>query len=509
MRKVKKIMALLLTLAMVMGLSLTAFAGTKTTATITIKDEKGSVLALYNEDSNPTGVALSYAQIIVPDTKTRTGWAFVGNTSADPVKDMKITDAFTTAFGVLDDQAAIDRLIATTKDNDNIATSNTEELSNAFSDILESGILFTKATANPFTVNKAGVYLVKATQEGYTYNTMAAYVGFGEVTVDDTQYQYPSLVDVEITAKRSPESVVKKVDDPDNVVAVGDIVTYTIEAYVPFFDAKAQNKTFKIVDSIYGATYYLTGENSVAKVVMDGKADPVADAGDFVIVDNSFDIDLSDLITVDNRNAGKKITVTYTAKVDGTLEDAEGNGYMVENTASTHVGDAHHDSDPVKVYTGTVILTKTDVDDKNKKLAGAGFEVRKNDDENTLKFTKLDEGLYVYDKNGAVTEVVTNGDGLVILKGLDVGTYKFKEVTAPEGYHIANTPGGVDVTATLTVTNKADSVIVDEQELTNTKLSSLPGTGGIGTTIFTIGGCVIMIAAAGLYFASRRKTDAK
>ena len=41
------------------------------------------------------------------------------------------------------------------------------------------------------------------------------------------------------------------------------------------------------------------------------------------------------------------------------------------------------------------------------------------------------------------------------------------------------------------------------------KLSSLPETGGIGTTIFTIAGCVIMIAAAGLFFASRKKSDNK
>lgn len=44
-------------------------------------------------------------------------------------------------------------------------------------------------------------------------------------------------------------------------------------------------------------------------------------------------------------------------------------------------------------------------------------------------------------------------------------------------------------------------------EIPNTKLVALPSTGGIGTTIFTIGGCVIMIAAAGLYFASRRKEN--
>ncbi len=43
----------------------------------------------------------------------------------------------------------------------------------------------------------------------------------------------------------------------------------------------------------------------------------------------------------------------------------------------------------------------------------------------------------------------------------------------------------------------------------NTKLSTLPGTGGIGTTIFTIGGIVIMITAAGLFFANRRKNSAE
>lgn len=41
--------------------------------------------------------------------------------------------------------------------------------------------------------------------------------------------------------------------------------------------------------------------------------------------------------------------------------------------------------------------------------------------------------------------------------------------------------------------------------ITNTKLSNLPSTGGIGTTIFTIGGCLIMVIAAALFFASRRK----
>ena len=66
------------------------------------------------------------------------------------------------------------------------------------------------------------------------------------------------------------------------------------------------------------------------------------------------------------------------------------------------------------------------------------------------------------------------------------------------------------------VNNNIPNVTLEEGEHQNrtiqvkdSKLSALPSTGGIGTTIFTIAGCVIMIAAAGLFFASRKKSDNK
>ena len=120
------------------------------------------------------------------------------------------------------------------------------------------------------------------------------------------------------------------------------------------------------------------------------------------------------------------------------------------------------------------------------------------------------------------------------IKGLDGNvTYYLKETKAPTGFQLNDVPVpvlvtpsyeddgtlksftvkiGDTVTSTYTAEYTAEGTVtkVDHSgegyQFKNTKLSKLPSTGGIGTTIFTIGGCLIMIAAAGLFFASRRKS---
>ena len=63
---------------------------------------------------------------------------------------------------------------------------------------------------------------------------------------------------------------------------------------------------------------------------------------------------------------------------------------------------------------------------------------------------------------------------------------------------------GVNSTTVTTDSGKGSGTALEH--ITNITMTSLPSTGGIGTTIFTIGGCAIMILAAALYFATRRKT---
>ena len=434
---------------------------------------------------------VEYMQIIQKNETKTSGWAFTN----------KAGKCFTEAFGLTDSEDAQQQVIwglIQYKDNSvKLPTGVTAtEATAAKIDLALSKVAaingFTETTdKTKIEVSAAGVYAIKAEETGFTYKTATAYVGFGE--------PYPALTNAEVTAKKSPTTVDKTVADDDHVVAIGDIVTYTIEAYVPFIDAaNTNNRTFTITDKITGADYYLAGPNSVNSVTMEDKDGQV---GTIVVNEDGkgFTIDLRELVAdTANPNAGKKITVTYTAKVKEVT---------VENTAGSHTADATYGGNnvPVKLFTGEITLLKYGDSDEENVLKDAEFEVSKDEAATPLKFKLQENGNYRYapDAEDASTVVKTNAEGKIVVEGLNVGTYHFKETKAPEGYSI-NTDGK-DIT--LTQTGVATAIVKASDKLNDTKLNALPSTGGIGTTIFTIGGCAIMIVAAGLFFATRRKTQ--
>ena len=143
---------------------------------------------------------------------------------------------------------------------------------------------------------------------------------------------------------------------------------------------------------------------------------------------------------------------------------------------------------------------------------GAGdweYDRTEDKDGNVLKFVDKGNNTYVLAKDqtvttGVVTEVVTGANGQLVVKGLDKGEYQFKEVTAPDGYSINET----NSSATLTITgDKATAEFTADTDMRDTEVGALPETGGIGTTIFTVGGCAIMVAAAALFFMNKKKHE--
>ena len=477
MSKVKRILSVIMAMVMVLAMSVPTFAAGEN-ATITLKrfDKANKV---------------EYMQIIQKDETKTSGWAFTNGAGK----------CFTEAFELTDSEDAQQQVIwGLIKYNNNsvklptgvtAVTATAAKIDLALSKVAALTEFTVAKNKESIEVNAAGVYAIKAEETGFTYKTATAYVGFGE--------PYPTLTGAEVTAKKSPTSVDKIVADDDHVVAIGDIVTYTIEAYVPFIDAaNTDNRTFTITDKITGADYYLAGPNSVNNVTM---VDKDGQVGTIVVNEDGkgFTIDLSELVAdTSNPNAGKKIAVTYTAKVKE---------LTVENTAGSHTADATYGGNnvPVKLFTGEITLLKYGDSDETNVLKDAEFEVSKDEAATPLKFKLQENGNYRYapDAEDASTVVKTNAEGKIVVEGLNVGTYHFKETKAPEGYSI-NTDGK-DIT--LTQTGVATAIVKASGKLNDTKLNALPSTGGIGTTIFTIGGCAIMIVAAGLFFATRRKTQ--
>ena len=337
-----------------------------------------------------------------------------------------------------------------------------------------------------------GVYVIRAAAANTTYNPMVAN------TYDNTQ-NYIAVKDVAVTAKSATVDLTKKEIEGDNFVGKGETVTFEIETTFPYFDDKAADKSFEIHDTPEGMKITSVKSVTIGGAPVEGK--------NFTESEGTYTINLTDQITDNNGNAGKKVVVQYEAIV--TSED----GYS--NTANSSGSTA---DSTVKGYTGDIILTKYASDDNNDhlednaKLAGAKFEVYPvtvgedeidNVGKTPLEFVMKEDGIYTpaleEDKN-KVTEIETVEGGTVTIEGLGNGKYHFKETVAPDGYTVNEEGVTVEV-----VKDEKDTVAYGN--VIDTKLSSLPSTGGIGTTIFTIGGCVIMVAAAGLYFSTRKKEE--
>lgn len=477
----KKIGALLVAAVMVLSMCTAVFAADGDVF-ITVNDENGNQL---------TGATLKYLQVIAPDQTTETGWKFVNGAET----------AYKTAFNVSDDQLAIKKLIeaqnpGTYVDKDGkstvIAATSTE-----IAAALNSLTIKTEM-ANPQKVTEAGVYAISATQSNYTYSNMAAYVGFAAEN-------YPTLESTTVTAKRSSTNVTKDVvnDESDHVVAINDIVRYQIKAFVPAFAPTDTNKSFKITDELTGAEYVkLNGTDKTATVKMK-KGNTEIDLTDKVTFTETqnegkkgFEVNLSDLtITNDNRYVGYEVTIEY----DAQIKDVTTN-----NTAKGHIGNSESSSVPVKLYTGTVEVVKVDAKNTNTKLSGAEFIVYRILDNENKEYAVLANGKFDHwtTVEADATKITTDTNGHAQIEGLNVGTYWFKEVKAPEGYSKNIDP----VSVTLTQKGVADKVVTaTPATMKDTKLSSLPSTGGMGTYLFTIIGVVVMAGAAGAFFISRRK----
>lgn len=498
MKKMKKLFAILMTMAMVMGMNMTVFAlPAGTTANITINNAG-------------TGAKFNYVQIVVANPETETGW--------DIKTDYE--DEFATAFINMDEQEILKGMIyKATNGTKGTSIDDFDSKYAAALDVICGTIPAPTAQTqqtSPITVNAAGVYVIRGYEEGYNYGTMAGYVAFD--AYDKNTGVPTDLDDTTVEAKKSPTEITKSSDDADKAVEIGRDVTYTVTSTVPYIPTTDSGRYYVIADQLTGADYKLETDGKLKVHVVIGETKPYALEQD-VYVDcieqgdtQKFVLDLTSLLlekqedneTVKiNDYANKKITLTYVATVTDMLVNntvAAGDG---ENMTTPDYG-----SDDDQLVSGVVTLTKKN--EEGKTLKGAEFKLYKVVEGKT-KYAIVDSNGYLTgwteNKDETGTTLTTDDKGQIIVNGLDSGvTYKFEETKAPEGYTINEN----DATITWSdVPTNLDTPVTGTSDMTDTKLTALPlpGTGGMGTTLFTIAGCVIMISAAGLFFATRKKAN--
>lgn len=209
-----------------------------------------------------------------------------------------------------------------------------------------------------------------------------------------------------------------------------------------------------------------------------------------------------------------EIRVYFTAYINTTAEMDE----QIPNQAFVdyinNVGkDYDAESDIPEVHTGAGQILKVDKSNSSKVLAGATFNVYRAAEEGEEADTAITvEGKSIdvvavefYDNadmtGNKVTSVVSDENGKGVIYGLAYGTYYLVETAAPDGYNLMTEPAVL----TIDENSLSDEEIV---KIYNSAEFVLPSTGGMGTTIFTVIGIVLIGAAVMVLVLSGKKKRA-
>lgn len=281
-----------------------------------------------------------------------------------------------------------------------------------------------------------------------------------------------------------------------NDAQIGDTVNYEVTVH-----AKKGAKNYVLHDTMSnGLTFNKTSvaiEGLIAGTDYTLVTDGLSDGCTFEIrFTDSYLKNLTD-------NADIKVTYTATLNENAVVKTAANTNKVVlkyGNNQSTVEKET-------ETYTYRLTVVKTNADE-TKKLKGAIFKLSTDKDGNyPLKFTEKN-GQYVVDPNSTIETITTPDGGTFTIAGLDAKEYYLTETVAPAGYNKLADPIKL-VVSEDNVTKDGEVLVNDTLTVKNQSGTLLPGTGGIGTTIFYVIGGLLMAAAAVLLITKKRMNSDK
>ena len=485
MKHMTRILALLLALVLCLGLSVTAFAtegGNATTGTITINQAVNEqtytiyrILELESYNAAVGQEAYSY--------KVTDAWRnFITGTG---IKDVyvKVDDQEYVTWVTNADPAAFAKAALAYAKTNNVSYVKTETA--------------TSATVT-FSNLPLGYYLVDS-----TVGTLCALgTTNSSVTVED-KHKAP-IIDKRVEGNSTINY------DKANDASIGDTVNFkvTIEArngaqnYV-FHDTMSPGLSFKTgsVEVKKGEVRVTAQDNYEVKTKLANPED---------VTDNcTFEVQFKQSFC-DTLKDGDKIYITYSATL---TKDAVIAGDGNENKGWLKYGENHNlETKPstTKTYTWNFDVLKFGNNDKTKVLKGAEFVVLSQDQQKVAKFENDKMTGWVTAPTGDPvtwpqgTVLTTNDQGKIDVDGLDSGTYRLREVKAPDGYNKLKGDKEFTISREMNDTDSSMSYKKLTVEVENLSGTILPSTGGMGTTIFYVLGGILAVGAAVLLVTKKR-----
>ena len=506
MKRVKRVLALLAAFALVLAMAVPAWAeGAEATYTLTINNANGTYEAyqIFSGDLSEKEAGKKVLSNIqwgsgVDATK-------MGSESAATVAESLTTSASAENFA--------------------------EDL------VSNSKLSSVKATATAkngtavFTGLSAGYYLVKnsSIDSGKTYTDFIL-----EVVGNTTANHKGDVPDVEKKVEEKNDSTGATATwgataDYD----VGDEINFELMGTLPESYGRYKTYKYKFDDTMTNMTY----KNGSVKVyyVKDGSTYRVEISSGFASawVDGTkkLTVTFDDLKTaVPGLAHGDKIVVTYTATLDANaVVGGNGNPNKVKLEYSNNPNDEGTGETPEKtvvVFTYKTIINKVTkgTDGNNVPLAGAEFTLSKfiasesGSDTVTVNGTEY-HGTW---NNGVTVTPTKTGDvaNVFTFSGLDTGIYRLTETKTPEGYNTID-PVYFEIVATndrMKVTNMEGKAVNGSKisftanatdgslsaDVINNAGTTLPSTGGMGTTVFYVVGGGLMAVAVVLLVTKKR-----